>query len=147
MRWIVVNAVRIGLGVLLALLMAPQGWAIESYGLQGNQLTGVHHRRQLPAPDGLQAAIAKEHERLLHERDQARAETAEWARQQAVDILGATSGSYREALRLYQEGKLDAALERLGEDSLPRDVADAQQETGRCGAWVAAAREAVGVAA
>ena len=128
MRWSIVDAVRAVLGVLLALLIAPEGWAVASYRLQGNQPIEVNYERQLAESEGRQAATAKEHERLLREHDRARGEAEEWAQQLAAETLGMGSDSYREALRLFRHGQPGAALERLSEDSLRREAAEARQK-------------------
>lgn len=120
MRWIIVNAVRAGLGVLFGLPLVSHGLAPESDRLPRGRLIAEQYRRQAAEPQARQVTGA-------NRREQARAEAEEWLRQLAAESLGTTSRSYQEALRLYRDSQQDAALERLGENSLQADLATSRQ--------------------
>ena len=105
-----------------------QQWAFEFYRLKGNQAVEQRFRRLLAELEGRQSATAQERDRLSRERDQARGQAEELARQLATPTPAVASGSYREALRLFLDGDVDAALQRLSEDRLRREAAEAQKK-------------------
>jgi tetratricopeptide (TPR) repeat protein len=106
----------------------------EFYRLKGSQAVEVTYRTKLAELEARQAATAQERDRSLRERDQALAQVQEWARQAAARKPDEVGGTHREALRLFVEGKADAALQLLSDDRLQqeadkaKDHADARKQ-------------------
>ena len=100
----------------------------EFYRLKGNQAVEQTYKIKLAELEGRQAATAQERNRLLRERDQARQQVDEWAPQIARLKTGEIGGSYREALRLFLDGKTDAALQILSEERLEQEALKAQEQ-------------------
>jgi tetratricopeptide (TPR) repeat protein len=108
-------------------------WALEFYRLKGTQAVDQQYQRRLAELEGRQAAKAQERERLLRERDQALRQAEDLARQLALRPVAVAGGGYPEALRLFLDGDLEAALKRLSEDRLRREAADAQEKLDETG--------------
>ena len=100
----------------------------EFYRLKGNQAVELTYRNKLAELQGRQTATAQERDRLLRERDQALAQVQEWARQAATRKPDEVGGTYREALRLFVEGKADAALQLLSDDRLQQEADKAKEQ-------------------
>jgi uncharacterized protein YciW len=108
------------LEIIICKAAEREQWARDFYRLKGSQAIEQQYKQQLAELEGRQAATAQERDRLMRERDQALRQAEELARQLASRRPEAASGSYREALRLFLDGELDAALQRLSEDRLQR---------------------------
>jgi len=100
----------------------------EFYRLKGSQAVEVTYRTKLAELEGRRAATAEERDRLIRERDQALAQVQEWARQAAARKPDEVGGAYREALRLFVEGKADAALQLLSDDRLQQEADKAKEQ-------------------
>ncbi len=100
----------------------------EFYRLKGNQAVEQTYKIKLAELEGRQAATAQERDRLLRERDQALQQVQEWAKQAATRKPEEIGGSYREALRLFLDGKTDAALQLLSEERLEQEALKAQEQ-------------------
>jgi len=100
----------------------------EFYRLKGGQAVEVTYRTKLAELEGRQAATGHERDRLIRERDQALAQVQEWARQAAARKPDEVGGTYREALRLFVEGKADAALQLLSDDRLQHEADKAKEQ-------------------
>jgi hypothetical protein len=100
----------------------------EFYRLKGTQAVELTYRTKLAELEGRRAATAEERDRLLRERDQALAQVQEWARQAAARKPDEVGGTYREALRLFVEGKADAALQLLSDDRLQQEADKAKEQ-------------------
>jgi tetratricopeptide (TPR) repeat protein len=101
---------------------------IEFYRLKGNQAVDQTYREKLARLAGSHAATAAERDQLRRERDSAFKQVDEWAHQIAARTPAEVDGTYRDALRLFVDGKADAALRLLSDDWLQREVDQAQQQ-------------------
>jgi tetratricopeptide (TPR) repeat protein len=100
----------------------------EFYRLKGNQAVEQTYRVKLAELEGRQAASVQERDRLLRERDQARNQVEEWARQSASRKPEEVVGIYRDALRLFLDGKADVALQLLSDERLQQEADKAQAQ-------------------
>jgi len=101
---------------------------MEFYWLKGNQAIEQTYRAKLAELEGRHAATVQERDRLLRERDDARKQVDEWARQAAARKPDEVGGTYKEAFRLFVDGKTDAALQRLSDEQLQQEVDQAQAQ-------------------
>ncbi|MBB3181162.1 tetratricopeptide repeat protein [Variovorax sp. Sphag1AA] len=135
--WVVVNAIQLEpnlpgsnaspLQIILCKTAEREQWALQFYRLKGLQATDKEFERRLALQDR-QGVTPAERELLLRERDQARSQAEELARRLAAKPPAEGGGSYNEALRLFLDGKLDAALDALQEDRLDSEAAAAQKK-------------------
>ncbi|MBB3181160.1 tetratricopeptide repeat protein [Variovorax sp. Sphag1AA] len=135
--WVVVNAIQLEpnlpgsnaspLQIILCKTAEREQWALQFYRLKGLQATDKEFERRL-ALQNRQGVTPAERELLLRERDQARSQAEELARRLAAKPPAEGGGSYNEALRLFLDGKLDAALDALQEDRLDSEAAAAQKK-------------------
>jgi hypothetical protein len=100
----------------------------EFYRLKGNQAVEQTYRAKLAELEGRHAATVQERDRLLRERDDALKQVDEWARQAAARKPDEVGGTYKEAFRLFVDGKTDAALQRLSDERLQQEVDQAQAQ-------------------
>jgi tetratricopeptide (TPR) repeat protein len=143
--WVVVNDIQLKrqlpantaqspLEILIAKAAEREMWALQFYRLQGQHVVDAQYKRKLAGLEGSNTVGAEERERLLRERDQARALADELARQLATRPVGSGGSDYQKAASLFLEGRMDEALEILSEERLQRQMADArklQEETVR----------------
>src|SRR5215475_4142309 len=101
---------------------------MEFYRLKGNQAVEQTYRAKLAELEGRHAATVQERDRLLRERDDARDQVEEWAHQAAARKPDEVSGTYKEAFRLFVDGKTDAALQLLSDERLQQEVHQAQAQ-------------------
>jgi hypothetical protein len=142
--WVVVNDVQLKralpadakknpLEILIARAAEREVWALRFYRLQGERVVDAQYKRKLAELGGRNAAGAEERERLLLERDQARAQIDELARQLAVRPVGSGGEDYQKAASLFFEGRINEALEILSEERLngqPENRVRSRQFTG-----------------
>src|SRR5882672_8500232 len=117
---------------LFEVIVCPSGdreqRRVEFYRLKGNQVVEQTYRVKLAELEGRHAATVQERDRLLHERDDARKQVEEWARQAAARSPDEVSGTYKAAFRLFVDGKIDAALQLLSDERLQQEVDQAQAQ-------------------
>jgi hypothetical protein len=101
---------------------------MEFYRLKGNQAVEQTYRVKLAELEGRHAATVQERDRLLRERDDARKQVEEWARQAAARKPDEIGGTYKAAFRLFVDGKTDAALQLLSDERLQQEVDQAQAQ-------------------
>jgi tetratricopeptide (TPR) repeat protein len=101
---------------------------MEFYRLKGNQAVDQTYRTKLAELEGRHAATVQERDRLLRERDDARKQMDEWARQAAQRKPDEVGGTYKAAFRLFVDGKIDAALQLLSDERLQQEVNQAQAQ-------------------
>jgi tetratricopeptide (TPR) repeat protein len=134
--WVAVNDIQLQrplpeptarpLEIILCKSEEREPWTLLFFRLKGAQTVEQQYQRQLAERQGRHAATAEERDRLARERDQALKQADELARQLAAKAP--TDSSYREAVRLFLDGQLDAALQRLTEERLDWEVADARKK-------------------
>src|SRR5215468_7812406 len=101
---------------------------MEFYRLKGNQAVEQTYRAKLAEIEGKHAATVQERDRLLRERDDARKQVEEWARQAAQRKPDEVGSTYKAAFRLFIDGKTDAALQLLSDERLQQEVHQAQAQ-------------------
>jgi tetratricopeptide (TPR) repeat protein len=101
---------------------------MEFYRLKGDQAVEQTYRFKLAELEGRHAATVQERDRLLRERDEARKQVEEWARQAAARKPDEVGRTYKEAFRLFVGGKTDAALQLLSDERLQQEVDQAQAQ-------------------
>ena len=101
---------------------------MDFYGLKGNQFAEQNYRRELAELERQNKATAAERDRLQRELEAARKESGTFARQFASQADTELSELNREALQLFQAGRFAEALQRLSEERLQREAADAQKK-------------------
>jgi Tfp pilus assembly protein PilF len=106
------NSSQSSLEILIAKAAERERWALQFYRLQGERVVDASYKPKLATADPGERA------RLLRERDQARAQADELARQLATRPVGSGGEDYQKAASLFLEGKMDAALEILSEERL-----------------------------
>ena len=114
--------------VIICLSPEREQRVAEFYRLKGNQAVEQTYRAKLAELEGRQAATAQERDRLIRERDQALKQVEEWARQSASRKPEEVGGVYRDALRLFLDGKADAALQLLSDERLQQEADRAQEQ-------------------
>ena len=115
------NAAQSPLEILIARAAERETWALQFYRLQGERVVDARYKKELAA------AGSEERARLLRERDQARTQADELARQLATRPAGSGGEDYRKAASLFLDGKMDEALEILSEERLKQQGADAKK--------------------
>jgi tetratricopeptide (TPR) repeat protein len=100
----------------------------EFYRLKNSQAVEQAYRAKLAKLERRHAATVQERDRLLRERDAARNQVEEWASQAAAHKPDEVGGTYKEAFRLFVDGKTDAALQLLSDERLQQEVNQAQLE-------------------
>jgi len=139
--WVVVNDVQLSrplpeeegspLHIVICKAAEWNTWALQFYRLKGSEIVQKEYERRLAELQVRQAATVEEREQLLRERDQAQSQANELARRLASQQATAATtkeSSYREALRLFLDGKINAALEVLNEAQLEREATVAQKQ-------------------
>ena len=101
---------------------------MEFYRLKGNQAIEQTYRAKLAELESRHATTVQERNRLLRERDDARKQVEEWARQAAAHKSDEVGGTYKAAFRLFVDGKTDAALQLLSDERLQQEVDQAQTQ-------------------
>ncbi|HET7501746.1 MAG TPA: tetratricopeptide repeat protein [Kofleriaceae bacterium] len=101
---------------------------MEFYRLKGNEAVERTYRAKLAELEGRHTATVQERDRLLRERDEVRKQVEDWARQAAARRPDEVGGAYKEALRLFIDGKSEDALQRLSDERLQQEVARAQEQ-------------------
>lgn len=115
------NAAQSPLEILIARAAERETWALQFYRLQGERVVDARYKKELAA------AGSEERVRLLRERDQARAQADELARQLATRPAGSGGEDYQKAASLFLDGKINEALEILSEERLKQQGADAKK--------------------
>ena len=115
------NAAQSPLEILIAKAAERETWALQFYRLQGERVVDARYKKELAAAD------SEERARLLRERDQARAQADELARQLAARPAGSGGEDYQKAASLFLDGKINKALEILSEERLKQQGADAKK--------------------
>lgn len=134
--WVVVNDIQLGLHLpqpalqrqlefLLCKEAEAERWRLAFYRLKGYETVEREYQERLAELEGRQSATSLERDRLQRERDQARQQADELAKQLAAQPAGSGGGLYDDALRLHLDGKLDEALARLDDAKLQKQVEDA----------------------
>jgi tetratricopeptide (TPR) repeat protein len=114
--------------ILVSKASDRERWALRYYRLEGNKAVQETYRRKLNELQVSHVATLEERDRLRKERNEA-LEQLERIAQSAVTSVG-RSQSYRRALKLFFDGKTDAALQLLNEDALGRARDAAQSALG-----------------
>ena len=114
--------------IIICLSAEREQRVAEFYRLKGNQAVEQTYRAKLAELEGRRAATAQERDGLRQERDQALKQVEEWARQSASRKPGEVGGVYRAALRLFLDGKADAALQLLSDERLQQEADKAQEQ-------------------
>jgi Tfp pilus assembly protein PilF len=114
--------------VILCVSSEREQRRMEFYRLKGNQAVEQTYRAKLAELEGRHAATVQERDRLLRERDDARKQVEEWARQAAARKPDEVSSTYKEAFRSFVDGKTDAALQLLSDERLQQEVDQAQAQ-------------------
>jgi tetratricopeptide (TPR) repeat protein len=133
--WAVVNDVELErelpanperriLTILISRASERQQWALQYYRLRGREVVDAEYERKLQE---LQTAGAQERERLQRERDQARAQADELARQLSEAKPGDVGIEVRRAQQLFLEGQIDQALQLVSEVRLKQQAAQAEK--------------------
>lgn len=110
--------------ILISKASERQHWALLYYRLRGREVVDTEYRRRLQQ---LKAATAQERDRLQRERDQARAQADELARQTAEAKPTEIGTDLRRAQQLFFEGQVEQALQLLSAVRLKQQVELAQQ--------------------
>lgn len=97
----------------------------ELYRVKGNQSVQQNYKAKLAELEGRQTATAQERDRLLRERDDALKLVEDAAQHAAALKPLEVDGVYREALRLFLNGKADGALQMLSDERLQLEAAQA----------------------
>lgn len=115
------NAAQSPLEILIARAAEREAWALQFYRLQGERVVDARYRKELAA------AGLEERARLLRERDQARVQADELARQLATRPVGSGGENYQKAASLFLDGKINEALDILSEERLKQQAVDAKK--------------------
>lgn len=137
--WVVVNAIQLTRTLPINAMLNPleilickkadlNTWALQFYRLKGQQVVDTSYERKLAELKSSNAAGTKELERLQRERDQARAQVEEMARQIASHPGRGEDESYQKAMSLFLDGRMDEALEMLSEERLRRQAEDEKKQ-------------------
>jgi len=103
------NAARSPLEILIAKTSEREKRALQFYRLQGERVVDAQYKRKLAELEGSNGGRAEERARLVRERDQARAQADELARQLANRPAGSGGGDYQKAAALFLDGGMDEA--------------------------------------
>jgi tetratricopeptide (TPR) repeat protein len=117
-----------GFEVILCLSAERGQRRMEFYRLKGTQAIEQTYRAKLAELKGRHAATVHERDRLLRERDDARKQVEEWARQAAARKPNQVGSTYKAAFRLFVDGKTDAALQLLSDGRLQQESDQAQTQ-------------------
>jgi tetratricopeptide (TPR) repeat protein len=119
-------------GKPLTLLLCRKGdreeMARRFYRLKSGQAIEESYSKRLKELEGMQRANAIMLEELRREREQARSAAAKTADELAKKELDTASELYREAMRLFLEGRVQEATDRLNDENLNRLVATARKK-------------------
>jgi hypothetical protein len=96
--------------------------ALRFYQLKGAQAVEITYQQKLKALEEENKSDAATIAKLQLERDQAKAGAEKAAAELAKNQSGQGSEMYQEAVRLYLDGKIDAAIALLDDDKLRRSA-------------------------
>ncbi|MDO8264027.1 MAG: tetratricopeptide repeat protein, partial [Gallionella sp.] len=122
------NAVQSPLEILICKIAEREQWALQFYRLMGHQVAEASYERKLFELGNRNTAGAEERERLLRERDQARAQADELARQIASHPVGGADENYQKAMSLFLDKRMDEALDMLSEERLRHQAEDVKKQ-------------------
>src|ERR1700736_3547397 len=97
------------------------------YQLKGAQAVEITYQQKLKALEEENKSDAATIAKLQEERDQAKAGAEKAAAELAKNQPGQGSEMYQEAVRLYVDGKIDAAIALLDDDKLRRSAEQAEK--------------------
>ena len=101
--------------------------ALRFYQLKGAQAVEITYQQKLKALEEENKSDAATIAKLQEERDQAKAGAEKSAAELAKNQPGQGSEMYQEAVRLYLDGKIDAAIALLDDDKLRRSAEQAEK--------------------
>jgi tetratricopeptide (TPR) repeat protein len=136
--WAVVNDVELDrelpvnpdarrLVIVISKAQERQVWALRYYRLRGEEVVDAEYQRRLKERQGAQAVGSKEREQLRSERDQARAQVDELARQLAEDRAAEAGTDVRKAQQFFLDGRIDDALQLMSEARLKQQATQAEK--------------------
>ena len=101
--------------------------ALRFYQLKGAEAVEITYQQKLKALEDENKSDATTIAKLQQERDQAKAVAEKAATELAKSQPGQGSEMYQEAVRLYLDGKIDAAIALLDDDKLRRSAEQAEK--------------------
>ena len=101
--------------------------ALRFYQLKGAEAVEITYQQKLKALEDENKSDAATIAKLQEERDQAKAGAEKAAAELAKNQPGQGSEMYQEAVRLYLDGKIDAAIALLDDDKLRRSAEQAEK--------------------
>ena len=101
--------------------------ALRFYQLKGAEAVEITYQQKLKALEEENKSDAATIAKLKEERDQAKAGGEKAAAELAKNQPGQGSEMYQEAVRLYLDGKIDAAIALLDDDKLRRSAEQAEK--------------------
>ena len=136
--YVVVNEVQLELTLparaddkFLTIILCKEGdreeMARRFYRLKSFDAIEQTYQKRLKELEETQQATAAASTKLQQERDQAKASAEKLAEEMAKNQPGQSSELYKEAQRLFLDGKIDAAIELLNDDKLRRSAEQAEK--------------------